>query len=279
MSRPCARWSAKHGIALSIDRPRGLPRPDHHAPARAALHLADRRWRGAGAGVGRAGGERPAQRRRGGGRAGRAAGAGLSRGPGARPAAAARRGEYRRRRQRHLDRRRRRRCWPSTPDRAMGRSTTGARAAPGSATTGRRAGGGGQGRPWRGWSASPSIASSRSKPPKSLDRGDFNDALGRWAQRRRWRRDADARHGARHRAGGAALSGAGVAMGDLRRRRAQSDVAARHRRGDARQGRDGGRSRLGRRCAGGAGLRLPGGALAARPAAHLSRRRPARRGR
>ena len=100
--------------------------------------------------------------------------------------------------------------------------------------------------------------------------------MGGRAERCRRRGDADARHGARHRARGASLSRRRRAMGDLRRRRAQSDPAEGDRRGDARQGGDGRQPRLERRCARGAGLRLPGRALAARPAAQLSRERPAR---
>ncbi len=96
----------------------------------------------------------------------------------ARPAATARRRERRRRGQRHLDRRRRARCWPSIPARATARSTTGARVAPGSATT-RTA-------RWRrparsiaaAWNASAEHRFFAKVPPKSLDRGDFNDS---WA--------------------------------------------------------------------------------------------------
>ena len=63
------------------------------------------------------------------------------------------------------------------------------------------------------------------KPPKSLDRGDFSDSWADGLQRRRRCRDADLRHGARHRAGGPPLPRAGHAMGDRRRRRAQSHSA------------------------------------------------------
>ena len=147
------------------DRCRGLPRPDADAPARNALHLADRRRCDARAVARRAGRQRHAQRRCGGRRAGRAAGAGLPCRAGARPRAAARRREYRRRRQRHLDRRGRIRCWRSTPAPATGRSTTGARGAPASASTAtarwrHRARSTG-----RAWSAGSNTATSRASRP------------------------------------------------------------------------------------------------------------------
>ena len=256
-------------------RRRGLPRPDHHASARAALHLADRRRRGAGARHRRQGGERPAHRRRGGGRAGRAAGAGLSRRPRARAAEAARRGEYRRRRQRDLDRRRRfaaglRHRAGQRADRRLVRAARRPALRPRRRARRRR-----QGRPRarRALQRASLLCGEAAQVARSRRLQRF---MGGRAERRRRRRHADARHGARHCARGASLSDARRAMGDLRRRRAQSDPAEGARRGDARQGGDGRQPRLEWRCAGGAGLRVPGRALAARPADHLSRERPAR---
>ena len=104
-----------------------------HQPRRAGRDLADRRrrgcWRSA-TGLPVACDFRTRRRRR--GRRGRAAGAGLPRRPGGAAAAAAGGAEHRRRRQRDLDRRGRRRCWPSTPGRATARSTTGPPATPAS---------------------------------------------------------------------------------------------------------------------------------------------------
>ncbi len=105
------------------------------------------------------------------------------------------------------------------------------------------------------------------KPPKSLDRGDFGDS---------WADGLSAADGAATLTYGTARAIALAArhfpapvdaLGDRRRRGAQSHSLESDRRGNARQDRDGRQSRLERRCAGGAGFRLSRRALAARPAA------------
>jgi anhydro-N-acetylmuramic acid kinase len=116
------------------------------------------------------------------------------------------------------------------------------------------------------------------KPPKSLDRGDFNDTWVDGLSAAAGARDADPRHGARDFAGGASFPAPGEAMDRHRRWRPQSDLADGDRGGDRRARGDGLGAGLGRRCAGSPGLCLPGGALVARPAAHLPdhhRRAPA----
>jgi anhydro-N-acetylmuramic acid kinase len=106
-------------------------------------------------------------------------------------------------------------------------------------------------------------------PPKSLDRSDFNDS---------WADGLSAADGAATLTQGTARAIAlaaryfpvAVPMGDLWRRGAQSRLAARDCRGNAGTRENGIRSRLGRRCTGGAGIRLHGRAGAARAADQLS---------
>jgi anhydro-N-acetylmuramic acid kinase len=86
------------------------------------------------------------------------------------------------------------------------------------------------------------------KPPKSLDRGDFNDL---WAEGLSVADGAATLTRATARAIALAsrhIPGAGQAVDRDRRRRAQSDPARRHRRGDRHAGGAGIGSRLGRRC-------------------------------
>src|SRR6185437_4722784 len=97
----------------------------------------------------------------------------------------------------------------------------------------------------------------------------FQRCLGRWPVGGGWCGDTHAGHGAGDLRGGAPFPAGGEAMDRHRRRGAQSDLARGDRGGDRHARRAGGDAGLGRRCAGGPGLRLPGGALAARPAAHL----------
>ena len=218
------RWSEQSGVALStLDVVGFHGQTITHRPER---HFTWQIGDGAapGARYRRESGERPARRRRQGGRAGRAVGAGLSRRPRARSAEAAGRGECRRRRQRDLDRRR----WF-----ALLAFDTGPGNAPIDDWCARRAG--------LRFDTDGALAASGKvdrarverfsehryfaiKPPKSLDRGDFNDS---WADGLSVVDGAATltRGTARaHCAGGAPLPGAGDAMGDRRRRRAQSDA-------------------------------------------------------
>ena len=112
-------------------------------------------------------------------------------------------------------------------------------------------------------------------PPKSLDRLDFDRALeeaGRGgALGRRRRGDAVRLLRGLRRRGRAAVPGAAAAMAGRRRRAAQPGDHARAGRRAGAAGAAGGGRGLGRRRAGGAGLRRAGGARDARPAAHLPR--------
>ena len=108
-------------------------------------------------------------------------------------------------------------------------------------------------------------------PPKSLDRDafDVSSLTGLGAGGRR--RHAGRLH-RRCRRARAAASAAGTApLAGGRRRAPQPDDHARAGGGAGRAGRGRRCRRLGRRCAGGAGLRLPRGALGAGPAAELPR--------
>ena len=189
-----------------------------HRPGE-ALHLADRRRRRARAGAGRARGQRPARRRRRGGRAGRAAGAGVPCRAGARAAAAARGGEYRRRRQRHLDRRGR--CAAGLRYRAGQRADRRlVRASRRPALRSRRgARGFGQGRSHAaralGRASLLRAQAAEVARPRRLQR-----YLGRWPVGGRRRGNADPRHGACDLPGGAPFPGS-------RRSNGSSPAAAR----------------------------------------------------
>ena len=109
------------------------------------------------------------------------------------------------------------------------------------------------------------------KPPKSLDRGDFNDSwadglgVADGAATLTWGTARAIALAARH------FPTPGDTMAHRGRRCAQSDIVAGDRRGDARQGHRGSRSRLGRRRSGGSGFCFPRRSFVARPAADISR--------
>ena len=223
----CRRGAAMVGDAWcrALDaRRRGLPRPDDHASAGEALHLADRRRRRCSPRRSACGWSTtcaaPTWRR-----AGRARRWCRSITPRLardlpRPLAVR---EYRRRRPTSPGSAPTTRCSPSTPGRATRRSTTGAPGAPGLRFDTDGALAASQARSIeRASSASASTATSRrSRPSRStaatstITWADGLSAADGAATLTRGTR-------ARHRAGGAALPARRCAMGDLRRRRAQS---------------------------------------------------------
>ena len=174
--------------------------------------------------------------------------------------------QYRRRRQRDLDRAGRRagRLRHRAGQRPAGR--LGARATPArTVRPGRRAGAGRAGRSARCWRGCWRIPISRAPPPKSLDRLDFAGALPRAGSTRCRRRTAPRPWSPSPPAAVAArpatsrrrrCDGWCAAAGGATRRSWRRCATARW--APVRAGRG---ARLGRRRAGGAGLRLPGGAL------------------